>query len=148
MGRKSTPRVGTKKCMWCQKEFSRNRQSASEWAAVKCCSGSCAAYWARYHKPKFDMPDLKGRKCQYCEKELVRREDEKYQSWSNRRFCNKVCAATGKKGTRPPIQKVEPTYAEKMHMRVIKDEELAELSRMYQRREVKNNAVALLWGRS
>lgn len=78
-----------KKCLWCKEPIPKGRMCPSQYNAISCHAGSCAANY-RWHKCSEDeLEELPDRFCPHCNEKLVRREGETSQAWRKRVFCNK-----------------------------------------------------------
>lgn len=89
-------------CKWCGGEIVRKRHVLSQWNAVKACSASCASLWAHHQKSRDEMPpEVTGRRCLYCHKLLVQRENECTHAWNKRQTCNKSHASYASKVKAP-----------------------------------------------
>lgn len=110
-----------KKCLWCEELIPIGVRSPAQYNKIQ-THKNCVTSWAHYRMSKRLAEEIKDRgivHCEACGKQLERRDNEQFQAWEKRRFCNKSCAATGKAGNRQDNFKkaVEVSEQERLHVK-------------------------------
>ncbi len=89
--RKYCDKCKERECLECKKSFIIKNNKLNQ----KFCSRKCQAKWYSKNWKKEKHPSWKGykiRKCQNCEKDIMRREDEILTIYNKRKFCSLRCA--------------------------------------------------------